>query len=48
MTEHDFSIYDVVKSNPVFKCANPGCYIVWWPDRNKPKSKCKDRRHDRS
>ncbi len=27
--------------NPVMTCANQGCRIVWWPDRNQPKSECK-------
>jgi hypothetical protein len=31
---------DVRKGNPVLRCTNVPCRIVWWPDRGEPKSAC--------
>lgn len=30
----------VRKRQPVLRCDNAGCPIVWWPDRLEPKSQC--------
>lgn len=40
MTAHAWTA-GVRSGNPVMTCANPPCRIVWWPDRNQPKSECK-------
>ena len=40
--EHSFTIPSVIARCPVLRCAN--CRTVWWPDRTKPKSKCKGAR----
>lgn len=44
MTEHAFTVRDVQNGNPVLCCANTGCRVVWWPNRNRPKSKCAGQR----
>jgi hypothetical protein len=31
---------DIRRHQPVLVCQNPGCPIVWWPDRREPKSAC--------
>ncbi len=31
---------DVRGDQPVMTCTNAGCRIVWWPDRNEPRSTC--------
>lgn len=40
--QHSFSIPDVMNGNPILRCANTGCRVVWWPERFRPKSRCKD------
>lgn len=41
MLAHTFTqLADVYKGTPIFRCANHGCRVVWWPDRNRPRSVC--------
>ena len=40
MTAHAWRA-NVVNGGPAMTCTNPPCRIVWWPDRNMPKSQCK-------
>lgn len=39
MTAHAWQP-SVRKGQPILRCRNVGCKVVWWPDRKEPKSAC--------
>ncbi len=41
---HRFTTRGVIRQHPVLRCSNPGCRVVWWPDRKQPAGQCRGRK----
>ncbi len=44
MSSHEWTEPVLRDGTPVFPCRY--CRVVWWPDRNEPKSECKGGKTD--